>query len=740
MLTRSALLVALLSLALCLGCSTAQKQYSRANTLEHSGKSADALKIYEDLLPHTRSKAAKSQLYVHIGECEWTLDHQAESLNAFLKAAELDPSNTSAQLHLAQLFLAGGAPEKARIFADIVLAHDPTNLDALAVSAGADAFLGNTSAAIKTFTEILARDPGRADAAVTLSQLYDANSATDDARKVLVNAAIHSPKDVQIQLALAHFEEEQGHVPEAEAAYRKAITLRDDANTNLKLAQFLERNARIPEAEEVLRKVDSLRPAKPYALADFDIVSGKDDAASREYLDLLLHRENDAKDKTAAALAARAIEAKLSAASQQTGSARELALQQAKTELGTHRQQLGETTTKILAAEISLVQGDAASAEILARSALEDHADSPSAHYVLGVALARLGKTAEAASAWQAVTDDDPSFVPARLSLAELSLSQGNLSAAEQLVVPVVRAEPANLTALDLFAKLLIAQKDYASADSIAMRYQLIEKTSPEPHLLLGDAALAQHRLAYALIEFEQAILLDPNSTDAMDGLVRVYHLGEITKPMLQRMERTAGAAPASPTLMELAGRLYAEHNWNDDAARCFQKAIAIDPKRNSAAVQLTALESRTGRADVAASTAAETSASNSSLVSAVRADDARNRPEAIRHYEEALQKGDSTGVAANNLAWIYAEQGTNLDRALQLAERARESNPINPAVTDTLGYVLLKRREYSMALAELKHADELLRAQKSADTQLAAAIHQHLEEASRNAGEKTPE
>jgi tetratricopeptide (TPR) repeat protein len=708
--------------------------------LQNSGKAAEALDLYEKLVARTHSHGVQSQLYVRIGECEWSLDRQAESLNAFMKAAELDSNNLSAQLHLAQVFLAGGAPDRALIFADIVLAHEPNNLDAMAVAAGANVYLGNLPAATTRFQEILKRDPGRADAAITLSQIYSASGNVTQARSVLLTAASKAPKSAPIQLALAHFEEEQGQSTDAEAAYRKAVLLQDDAATNLRFAQFLERRARIPEAETVLRKVDSMSPAKPYALADFQLVSGKSSDASRQYLDQLMRHENNSGDKAAATLAARAIESKLILASQQSGLQQELSLREAKTALGTHRADLGDAMTMVLAAEIDLVQGDATSAESLARSAVAAHSESPSAHYVLGLALSRIGKNPEARAEWQTVVDENPTFVPARLSLAELSLSDGDASGAEQFIVPVVRQEPANLAALELFGRVLIAEKEFGSANSIAMRYETIDKTSPLPHILLGNSALAQHHLAYALIEFEQAVLLDPSSSAAMDGLVRVYRMGTITRPMLQHMERTAATPPSSSALMELAGRLYLEHGWNADATRCFRAVLQMDPKRTTAAVQLAALEARTGDVEAAASSAANTSASNSLLISALRADAARNDPAAVRQYEEALQKGDSSGVAANNLAWIYAQQGTNLDRALQLAQRAREANPISPAVTDTLGYVLLKRREYSMAVAELKHADDLMHAQNSTDKELAAAIHEHLAQAYRNSGQKPKE
>ena len=53
----------------------------------------------------------------------------------------------------------------------------------------------------------------------------------------------------------------------------------------------------------------------------------------------------------------------------------------------------------------------------------------------------------------------------------------------------------------------------------------------------------------------------------------------------------------------------------------------------------------------------------------------------------------DQTG-AANDLAWILAERGVDLELALALAERATAAKP-DANQLDTLGYVLLKRGEF---------------------------------------------
>jgi tetratricopeptide (TPR) repeat protein len=61
--------------------------------------------------------------------------------------------------------------------------------------------------------------------------------------------------------------------------------------------------------------------------------------------------------------------------------------------------------------------------------------------------------------------------------------------------------------------------------------------------------------------------------------------------------------------------------------------------------------------------------------------------------------------VAANNLAFIYAEEGSNLDMALQLAQSAKQALPDDGSVDDTLGWVYYKRNLPSLAVGPLQES-----------------------------------
>jgi len=61
-------------------------------------------------------------------------------------------------------------------------------------------------------------------------------------------------------------------------------------------------------------------------------------------------------------------------------------------------------------------------------------------------------------------------------------------------------------------------------------------------------------------------------------------------------------------------------------------------------------------------------------------------------HYRTTLEIETKFSPAANNLAWLMAEHGGNLDEALSLAESARTHQEDNPHIADTLAWIYYKK------------------------------------------------
>ncbi len=763
--TRKLLLLLLIPLLLLLTVQFARikggQQLQRALKLEQQ-RPAAALALYQTILNAVpaRNHVLRSRLYFRMGECYWGMERVTEAYTAFQKAADLDNRNIGAHLRLGEMLLAGGMPDKASDQANAVLRVASTNPEALALLGSAAAAIGDNGVARLIFNRTLEIDPSRVTVALALADLEDRDDHTDRAREILHRAAAAQPASSLPWLALGRLEEQEGNEAAAEQDYRHAVVLEDTPETNLRLAQFLERTARVPEAEKVLRRVDQFN-LNHSALPDFELFAGHPADARRDYLQALSSESrpfdknlpgrphfaglNDPLSQSRAGLCARLVEADLQTASDPRLSRAESSalIARAAADLDAYRLYVDPATIAVLEAEIAISRSDYQLAALHATTAVTLAPHSAAVLYVSGEVKSRQGDAVGARTDWLAALDADPTFIPVRLALANQSLHDGDLRAAEGYVIPAVRDEPGNLGALISFARVLLAGNKFESARVIAQRAMTIDKSKAEPHLLLGEIALQQKRLGEALIQFEQAVILEPHSQAAIDGLARVYQHGAVNEALLRKMETVAQNPPESATLLEISGKLYAELGMFDDAKRCLSRAVQLDPERTTAAVALAKAQAATHDVASAADSLERSSGTSAALMAGIRADQESDVSTAGQQYEAAIRHGEHSGVAANNLAWLYAEQGIHLDRALALARTAHDQQPDNPAILDTLGMVHLRRREYSDAIDWLQRARELaVRQNKTASPQpresqqLMADIQRHLAEAYLRAGQ----
>ena len=76
----------------------------------------------------------------------------------------------------------------------------------------------------------------------------------------------------------------------------------------------------------------------------------------------------------------------------------------------------------------------------------------------------------------------------------------------------------------------------------------------------------------------------------------------------------------------------------------------------------------------------------------ALALDTAGRKSDARQAYEAALKVEPNNGIALNNLAFLIADSGGDLEQALSLAQRAKRLLPNIPEVSDTLGMIYLRK------------------------------------------------
>ena len=123
-----------------------------------------------------------------------------------------------------------------------------------------------------------------------------------------------------------------------------------------------------------------------------------------------------------------------------------------------------------------------------------------------------------------------------------------------------------------------------------------------------------------------------------------------------------------------LLGGLYLSQKKPDEAIAEFERVVAKQPKNIAAHTMIGMILQAQGKG-----------------------------AEAQKRYEQIVTIDSRAAVAANNLAWIYAEADVNLDQALSLAQAAKAELPDQPEVNDTLGFVYLKKNLATLAVPPLR-------------------------------------
>jgi tetratricopeptide (TPR) repeat protein len=189
---------------------------------------------------------------------------------------------------------------------------------------------------------------------------------------------------------------------------------------------------------------------------------------------------------------------------------------------------------------------------------------------------------------------------------------------------------------LGALVDLYVRNKLEKKAEARLKQHLAANGNDASAHLMLGSSYVRQKRLPEATPEFERALQLDP---------------------------RLASAHLALGSVLQQEGQI-------DGAISRYRKALEIQPRQPAVQVMLGNLLLDKG-----------------------------DMNSARKYYEDAWAAAPNFGIAAGNLAWIYAEQGTNLDVALNLAQKARQLSPELDGVADTLGWVYYKRSAYAMAV-----------------------------------------
>jgi tetratricopeptide (TPR) repeat protein len=341
-----------------------------------------------------------------------------------------------------------------------------------------------------------------------------------------------------------------------------------------------------------------------------------------------------------------------------------------------------------------------------AQAAVASDSESATAHFALARVQDRRRDVADAVASYREVLRLNPRAVAAQVELSRLTLAGGDRDAALRHAEEARRIEPANVAARVALARTLLSRGDLSRAQVEIAELQRALPDAAVVHALNGNLQTRRGEFAAARQSFERAQQLAPGSIDAIAGLVGLDLQAKQVAAAVARIDgeiARQGERP-SPELLMLASHVYNVAGQPQRTEAALRRAVTIEPRFSAGYGMLAQLYMQQQRLDDARAefegmVSRDPAAAGPRTMVGVILEAQGKRDEARRWYEETMAAVREAPVAANNLAYIYAEENINLDMALQLATAAKQGLPENPDVDDTLGWIYYKKDMASLAI-----------------------------------------
>lgn len=239
-----------------------------------------------------------------------------------------------------------------------------------------------------------------------------------------------------------------------------------------------------------------------------------------------------------------------------------------------------------------------------------------------------------------------------------------------------------------------------------------------EAYLALAAALNAQEATNFSLPLLRLALDLEPNDTAARLLLSEIYQSAHHEGPAERVLASVAQNDTLYPVVALRRAALEAEDGRIDEAMAQLQQVARANADSSLPLAQEGDLLRSKNRFDEAitaydgaiARLPAEPPASAWPLFYArgIAEERAHHWPKAEADFQHALRLAPDQPYVLNYLGYTWADQGSHLDEARQMLEKAATQRPNDGSIVDSLGWVLLRQGQSAEAVHSLEQAVEL--------------------------------
>lgn len=674
------------------------------------------------------------------------LERFPEMIDELRRTIALDQNNLESRIKLGNYYLAGGRgradviAESERL-AKEVLAKDSNHIEGHILMGSVLFAQHQKDQAFAELTRAIELDPNRVESYLSMAKFHVANREPQKAEELFKRAISVNANSPVAHTEYGKFLSQSNRPAEAEAELRKAVEVGPtDRAARFVLASYYLVNRQFDKAEESYKALAALEPDKPESqavLADFYSAINRSDESIRIYQGIL--------SKSPDYLQGRYRLGEIMLMKGDTKGANGQIDEILKKDKHDRQALLLRARMKAQTGQVDALK----SAVEDLKDVLRQEPNSRPALYFMAQIHFNLGLMDQARAFAADLEKNYPDYLPAKLMQLQVTRAAGDhksaISLANDLLSRLDKTAPDRENSSPLLAE--IREKTHLSRGGAQLQlrnfaaarqdFETAKQIAPQDPIVYNSLALvslAENKPQDAIGLFENALNVDATNFDALSGLITLYANNKDLGKAHARIDQALSAYPNIAALHFLKATVYGYEKNGEMMEAELRRAIEIDQNYLAAYSSLANLYIRAKQEDRAIAeyqkiVSLRPENSTPYTMIGILEDQRKNYDAAEENYRKALEKDPNAVIAANNLAWLYAETGRgNLDEAVRLAQGVVQKHPNVAGFIDTLGWVYYKKNLHSAAVEQLRKAVSLNEAEaRAANTAPSAAYHYHL-------------
>jgi tetratricopeptide (TPR) repeat protein len=327
----------------------------------------------------------------------------------------------------------------------------------------------------------------------------------------------------------------------------------------------------------------------------------------------------------------------------------------------------------------------------------------PLLRYNLGRALLAQGDTSGARTRLQEAVGIKSDYIPAHLGLAELAARHASYSETLHEAETALAMEPTNFQARILHCVGLMGTGNNPQARAELLRLAREYPNSREVQFQL--ALLAMNEKDFKGAEKQLRDLYTHGQIDIriLTALTQVYVAQGQKEQAVKLLDQAVASSSQSQPLRALLASTASDVGMYDIALREYKWLTANSPATVEYFIGLGNVYRQQGHIPEAieAFRQCATLAPNDPRIPSVVGflEETNGQTELAKaSYREALKTDPDNPIALNNLAYVIADRGGDLNQAFEMVQRAGAKRPNDNSVADTMAWIYVKEKKLDMA------------------------------------------